>query len=68
MVALNEQLAASQELQLTVEVLGMVKHSYLNSMNSLKSVVGQEVRRTNEGQDQPHCYCCCCCHRRSSVV
>lgn len=54
MLALNEQLAASQELQLMVKILGMVKHSYLNNMGTLKSAIDQEVRGTSEGEDQPH--------------
>lgn len=53
MMALKEQQAASEELQLTVKILGMMKHSYLNNMDSLKSAIGEEVKGSSVREDEP---------------
>lgn len=42
---LSEQQVASQQQQLTTKILGDVKHSYLNNMDSLASAIGQEVQK-----------------------
>lgn len=43
MAALQEQQAALQHYQVTAKILGDVKHSYLNNMDSLASAIGHEV-------------------------
>eukprot|EP00752_Nemacystus_decipiens_P009407 g8410.t1 len=40
---LSEQLAASQQQHLMTKILGDVKHSYFNNMDSLASAIGQEA-------------------------
>lgn len=59
MGVLSEQQAASQQQQLTTKILGDVKHSYLNNMDSLASAIGQEVQEANifplEFADQSCC-------------
>lgn len=52
MVVINEQQAASLELQLTMKILDMLKHSYLKNMASLNSAIGQEVRGTGEREGE----------------
>lgn len=45
MGVLSEQQAANQQQQLTTKILGDVRHSYLNNMDSLASAIGQEVQK-----------------------
>lgn len=47
MGVLSEQQAASKLQQLTTKILGDVRHSYLNNMDSLASAIGQEVQKAN---------------------
>ena len=45
---LSEHQAASQRQQLMTKILGDVKHSYLNNMDSLASAIGQEVQKAKD--------------------
>lgn len=45
MGVLSKQQAASQQQQFMTKILGDIKHSYLNNMDSLASAIGKEVQK-----------------------